>query len=373
MNPLHRTMRSDCPSFIMLRAAKCGQKLEVIGVCNQHNHPISESDSRSLPQNRRLPQDVRSVVLQMLRMNIHRKKIIEYVHRISGKMVTSKDLLNLRASSNRADAGSDGVSKETKQELLDRIQAICSSETEPAGNELEVEAAENEDPHETVRYYEMIESDNDPATMVTEAKQRQLSDEMEQVIEETIIGDESYAEFNGFQIEMAEPNDPIDCVELVSDEESDMEEESLMPQGIIMMPECEIFPEEQNEVESSLPQIPMYTALSPTPPSPIPSEKLAPTQTPDTELFAIDSKRTRKKVVLRKKSSPRYSAVTRRPRVGQSCKHCGLNAKLVQMQIAVLKAEKEKLVEETEILRLTKERLMMETGIACVPVEDAVD
>lgn len=64
------TMRCDCPAHISLRATKCGQQLEVVAVCNRHNHPVTESGARALPQNRRLPVSVRSVVLQMMQQQV---------------------------------------------------------------------------------------------------------------------------------------------------------------------------------------------------------------------------------------------------------------------------------------------------------------
>lgn len=90
-------MRTNCPSFIMLRASKCGQKLEVTSVCNEHNHEISELASKCLPQNRKLPNDVKQEVLQMLATKVDRPAIIEYIRNKTNKCLTQKDLHNLLA------------------------------------------------------------------------------------------------------------------------------------------------------------------------------------------------------------------------------------------------------------------------------------
>lgn len=37
-----RSIRTNCPAHIMLRASKDGTKLEVTSVNNEHNHEISE-------------------------------------------------------------------------------------------------------------------------------------------------------------------------------------------------------------------------------------------------------------------------------------------------------------------------------------------
>lgn len=39
---LYRSIRTNCPAHIMLRASKDGTKLEVTSVNNEHNHEISE-------------------------------------------------------------------------------------------------------------------------------------------------------------------------------------------------------------------------------------------------------------------------------------------------------------------------------------------
>lgn len=91
-------MRADCPSFIMLRASKCGQKLEVTAVCNDHNHEISETASKCLPQNRKLPDNIKHDVLKMLSNHVDRQEIIEYIRVKTNKHLTQKDLHNLLAT-----------------------------------------------------------------------------------------------------------------------------------------------------------------------------------------------------------------------------------------------------------------------------------
>lgn len=91
-------MRADCPSFIMLRASKCGQKLEVTAVCNDHNHEISETASKCLPQNRKLPDTIKHNVLKMLSNHVDRQEIIEYIREKTNKQLTHKDLHNLLAT-----------------------------------------------------------------------------------------------------------------------------------------------------------------------------------------------------------------------------------------------------------------------------------
>ncbi|XP_059609978.1 uncharacterized protein LOC132257196 [Phlebotomus argentipes] len=98
-----QTLRSDCPAYITLRASKCGQKLEVISVCNAHNHELSERLNKSLPQNRKLPPDMKEEVLLLLTTDVTRVFVIEYIRLKTGKELTKKDLFNMAATSRRKD------------------------------------------------------------------------------------------------------------------------------------------------------------------------------------------------------------------------------------------------------------------------------
>lgn len=92
-----RSLRKDCPSFIMLRASKDGKNLEVVGVNNEHNHDCSNYVNQILPHTRKLPEDIKQEVVEMMLKHIDRKKIIEYVKKKTNKSITVKDLFNLKA------------------------------------------------------------------------------------------------------------------------------------------------------------------------------------------------------------------------------------------------------------------------------------
>lgn len=94
-NPL--TLKTDCPSHILVRANKSGQQLEVVSVCNRHNHKISLSLYRKLPQDRRLSKPLRSDVVDLLKMGTDKRKVKDYIRSKTGKYLTDKDLINLVA------------------------------------------------------------------------------------------------------------------------------------------------------------------------------------------------------------------------------------------------------------------------------------
>lgn len=84
----------DCPAFISLRASKCGQFLQVMQVCNQHNHEISEDAIKQTPHYRKLTPEVKEEVLYLLTANIHRDEIIKYVKLRAGVQLISKTINN---------------------------------------------------------------------------------------------------------------------------------------------------------------------------------------------------------------------------------------------------------------------------------------
>lgn len=89
-----RTKRMNCPAFISLRASKCGQYLQVMQVCNQHNHEISENAIKRTPHYRKLTPEVKEEVLHLMTTNIHRNEIIKYVQLRAGIELISKTINN---------------------------------------------------------------------------------------------------------------------------------------------------------------------------------------------------------------------------------------------------------------------------------------
>lgn len=327
-------MRFDCPAYITIRASKCGQLLEVIDVCNQHNHPISELESRTLPQNRRLPTDVRKEVLLMLHVHIDRKRILEYIRSKTGKQLSNKNLINLKTSLGKLDSELVNTTDDTKANLLRLIKSVCN-ENEAKTGEYETQQQQPE------RFLELQVDDEENTKQVGNSN----PDGFSQVVEEIIVEDESYDQFQNFPIELGDP---------FGSEGNDLNDVVLIDEPhntLIAQPEAD---GGQNSKDLSV----CVKCPSVASGNPLPSDGMSEAET------SID---TIPKPLVIKRNSKYFTRLPRnaKPKSASNryCKHCGLNAKLVRMQIAVLQAEKDKLVEETHILRLTKERLMVETGI----------
>lgn len=106
----------NCPAFISLRASKCGQYLQVVQVCNQHNHEISENAIKRTPQYRKLTPQVKEEVLHMLSANIQRNEIIKYVQLRAGIELISKNFNNFMVELK------SGKKYETNPAVFERIQ-----------------------------------------------------------------------------------------------------------------------------------------------------------------------------------------------------------------------------------------------------------
>lgn len=84
----------NCPAFISLRASKSGKYLQVMQVCNEHNHEISEDAIKQIPHPRKLTPEVKDEVLHLLSQNFARDEIIKYVRLRAGVQLISKTINN---------------------------------------------------------------------------------------------------------------------------------------------------------------------------------------------------------------------------------------------------------------------------------------
>ncbi|KAG8176002.1 hypothetical protein JTE90_006999 [Oedothorax gibbosus] len=96
------TLKIDCPAHIYLRATPDGRNLEIRSLNVSHNHEISEELFRHLPQQRKLPPEVREQAKVLLDLDVNKKLLQQKLQRDTGKIVTLKDLSNLAAQDKRS-------------------------------------------------------------------------------------------------------------------------------------------------------------------------------------------------------------------------------------------------------------------------------
>ncbi|XP_011302304.1 uncharacterized protein [Fopius arisanus] len=115
-----QSIRTNCPAHIMLRASKDGTKLEVTSVNNEHNHEISEELFKSLPQERKLCGEIKQEVQDLMQLHIDRKRLKEYVRLRTNKILRSKDLFNIAAANKQK----RDITPERAYQLFKRIHDL---------------------------------------------------------------------------------------------------------------------------------------------------------------------------------------------------------------------------------------------------------
>ncbi|XP_028982620.1 uncharacterized protein LOC107048304 [Diachasma alloeum] len=115
-----QSIRTNCPAHIMLRASKDGNKLEVTSVNNEHNHEISEELFKQLPQERKLCGEIKQEVQDLMQLHIDRKRLKEYVRLRTNKILRSKDLFNIAAANKQK----RDITPERAYQLFKRIHDL---------------------------------------------------------------------------------------------------------------------------------------------------------------------------------------------------------------------------------------------------------
>jgi len=136
-----RTFRQDCPAHISLKVDDEGRALQVRSLCTEHNHELSKVISfteqfiyivltmvcilpvhyelfKHLPQQRKLPAEVKEKAARLLCMKANKKLIQQEISKETGKVVLLKDICNI------ATAARQGRSRNnldaTVQTLMDK-------------------------------------------------------------------------------------------------------------------------------------------------------------------------------------------------------------------------------------------------------------
>jgi len=89
-------MKQNCPAYIYVKVTSDGMKLEISQMVETHNHETSALLFSSLPNQRRLAPQMKAEVLELMDMKANKKLIQSKIHTETGKMVTLRDLSNIR-------------------------------------------------------------------------------------------------------------------------------------------------------------------------------------------------------------------------------------------------------------------------------------
>ncbi|KAF0704452.1 zinc finger SWIM domain-containing protein 3-like, partial [Aphis craccivora] len=91
-------MKQNCPAFIYVRITSDGMKLEIPKMDKTHNHETSALLFSNLPNQRHLAPQMKEEILELMNMKANKKLIQSKIHTETGKMVTSRDLSNIRST-----------------------------------------------------------------------------------------------------------------------------------------------------------------------------------------------------------------------------------------------------------------------------------
>lgn len=392
-------MRTDCPAFIMLRASKCGLYLEVIGVCNAHNHEISENSIKCLPQNRKLSSDMKQEVLEMMMLHIDRKNIIEYVKHKTGQYITSKNLFNLRASADKLLARHNLSG--TKEMYLERINNVIGLKVlEPSSIIVEKEKFIPEDlsnlnDNLEEIYYVASADDNIVECMALSNQENEddintaecITNDVQFI--ENVIEEDQHFEYSEF---IAANSDNEDAFSIKSNDNlSQQEEPTIVEQYYTSESESYVIAENQFDKAIIRPNIDYdkneyIVEIPATIDNSIQDTEPGSEETEDIIMINDDFEESELIEEANEPISTNYENVTSTFNHGKRSKHinssgltriaiakranlkakqkllncrlCGSKGQMIKLQMDIMIAQKKKLIAEIKALRLTKKRLM---------------
>lgn len=78
-----------------MRLNEDGNSLIVTGICEEHNHEMSEMLYKQLPNQRRLPENLKEEVASLLQLKANKKLVQDKFMKETNKVITLRDLTNI--------------------------------------------------------------------------------------------------------------------------------------------------------------------------------------------------------------------------------------------------------------------------------------
>ena len=94
-------MLQGCEASLYLKASECGQFLEITNINENHNHEISKTLFSHLSNQRKLKPETKAIVLELMDLKANKKMIQNKIMKDSGKVLTLKDLSNIRTTAGK--------------------------------------------------------------------------------------------------------------------------------------------------------------------------------------------------------------------------------------------------------------------------------
>ena len=119
IRPNQRTTKLDCPAKVVLTATADGLNLEVTEFIEQHNHDTSEGIYSRYPAVRRLNKTEKNLAKTLLAENVEANKVKSYISELSGKSLTTRDILNLKIPNEK---------KTEEEKLMEVLESVLKDD-----------------------------------------------------------------------------------------------------------------------------------------------------------------------------------------------------------------------------------------------------
>jgi len=94
-------MRQGCEAGIYLRASDDGKSLVITKMTELHNHEISWVLYSHLPNQRKINPANKAIIFELMDLKANKKMIQNKIMNDSGKIITLKDLSNIRTTASK--------------------------------------------------------------------------------------------------------------------------------------------------------------------------------------------------------------------------------------------------------------------------------
>ncbi|KAL0276301.1 UNVERIFIED_CONTAM: hypothetical protein PYX00_003899 [Menopon gallinae] len=170
------SIRHGCPANVYLRVTKDREHLQVRTFVETHNHDLSEELYRAAAQDKKLPEDLKTEVEELLLLGADKDRLCDYIRYVSKKNLDKKNLFNIYDTAIKQERE---ISRERALMLIQKVYAV---ETEEEAEQILQQLLSTDKPTRRSRKQEQVEYlENFEVAFVNEGDSSQ-----EEVIEETI-------------------------------------------------------------------------------------------------------------------------------------------------------------------------------------------
>lgn len=170
------SIRHGCPANVYLRVTKDREHLQVRSFVENHNHELSEESFRAAAQDKKLPEDLKTEVEELLLLGADKDRLCDYIRYVSKKNLDKKNLFNIY------DAAIKQQREISRERALMLIQKVYAVETEDEAEQILQQLLAADKPVRRARKSDQVEMvENIEVAFVNEGDSSQ-----EEVVEETI-------------------------------------------------------------------------------------------------------------------------------------------------------------------------------------------